>query len=164
MGKLSWGSGNSVTGIGVTSVGVTNLSNGGSNLGDGDSWLVDGVAGLLNDRGLDDLVNLVNTVGLGNWVGLLDLNGVWLGNVGLVDNLLLNWDGVWDWDINGVTVDLEFRLDTADLGSDLGVSADWGQDLLLSHGVSWGRSIVTGGWGDNRGSWGWDNWAWKFNC
>jgi len=97
-------------------------------------------------------VDGVDLVGLGdgNWVG--DLNGVGLGNMGLVDDLTLNWNGVGDWDINRDLVDLELRLDAGHLGGDLGVGADRGVDLLLGDGVSGSRSKVARSWGDDGGS------------
>ncbi len=125
--------------------------------------MVDGVAGLLNDGGLNNLVDGVDLVGLGNSVWLGNLNSVWLGNVGLVDNLPLDWDWVWNWDINGVTVDLEFGLNASHGGGDLGVSADGSEDLLLSNGVSGCWSKVAGCWGDDGGSWGWDCWGSNWN-
>ena len=103
---------------------------------------MDGVVVLVNDGGIDDLVDGANLVGLGNWVGLLDLNGVGLGDVGLVDNLSLDWDWVWDWDIDGVPVDLELGFDASHLGGDLGVSPDWGEDLLLLTNLRGNFSLV----------------------
>jgi len=127
----------------------------GSGVADVGNGLVDGVAGLLNDGGLNNLVDGVDLVGLGdgNWVG--DLNGVGLGNMGLVDDLALNWDGVGDWDIDGNLVDLELGLDAGDLRSDLGVSANWGEDLLLGDGISGSWSKVAGSRGNDGSSWGW---------
>ena len=126
-----WGSSISSVGKGWGSFSVGNSWGGDCVLDSGGNWLVDGVVVLVNDGGIDDLVNGADLVGLGNWVRLLDLNGVGLGNVGLVDNLSLDWDWVWDWDIDGVPVDLEFRFDASHLGGDLGVSPDGSEDLLL---------------------------------
>jgi hypothetical protein len=150
-GSFSYGNGGS---LGVSD------GKGGSD--SGGNLLVDGVAGLLNDGGLDNLVDWVDLVGLGNWVGLLDLNGVGLGNVGLVDDLSLDWHWVWNWDIDGNTVHLEFGLNASDSWGDLGVSADGSENLLLSDGVSWSGSKVARCWGDDGGSgcgncW-WGNW------
>lgn len=158
----SWGSGVSSVSEGWGSFNSDSWGSGVA-VDSGGNWLVDGVVVLVNDWGVDNLVNGADLVGLGNWVRLLDLDGVWLGNVGLVDNLSLDWDGVWDWDIDGVTVDLEFRLDTSHLGGDLGVSPDGSEDLLLSNGVSWGWSIVAGCWWDDWGNWGWDSWGSNWN-
>lgn len=116
------------------SSGVTDVGNG----------LVNSVVGLLDDWGLNNLVDGVDLVGLSNWDWVGDLNGVRLGNVGLVDNLALNGEWDWNWDIDGDLVDLEFGLDAGHLGGDLGVSADWGKDLLLGDGVSGSRSKVAG--------------------
>lgn len=148
---------------GVSLLGVSDWGSDGLNLvGNGGNWLVDGVAGLLNDWGLNNLVDWVDLVGLGNWVGLFNLNGVGLGNVGLVDDLLLDWDWVGDWDLNGVTVDLEFGLDASHDWGDLGVGADWSGDLFLGNGISWSWAVVIyAGW-DDWASWFWDDW-WS-NC
>ena len=45
----------------------------------------------------------------------------------------------WDWDINS---DL-----TGHLGGDLGVSANWGKDLLLGDGISgsWSKVVICRG-------------------
>ena len=116
--------------------------------------LVNGVAGLLNDWGLNNLVDGVDLVGLWDSVRLRDLNSVRLGNMGLVDDFTLNWNWVGDWDINGDLVDLELRLNSGHLGGDLGVGANWGKDLLLGDGISGSWSKVAGCWGDDGSSWG----------
>jgi len=155
LGISDWGSfsSNSVSLLGNSDWGNLNV------LSDGGDWLVNGVAGLLDDWGLNNLVDWVDLVGLGNWVGLFNLNGVWLGNVGLVDDLSLDWDWVWYWDINWVTVDIEFGLDAGHLGGDPGVGADWSGDSLLGNGISWGWAVVTWCWWDDWVSWGWDGWG-----
>ena len=117
--------------------------------------LVNGVAGLLNDWGLNNLVDGVDLVGLWDSVRLRDLDGVGLGNMGLVDDLTLNRDWVGDWDIDWDLVDLELRLNAGHPRGDLGVSAHWGKDLLLSDGISGSWSIVTGSRGDDGSSRGW---------
>jgi hypothetical protein len=109
---------------------VDRCGNGSCNL------LMDSIAGLLNDRSLNDLLDRVDLVGLGNSVGLRNINCVGLGYVGLVDNWRFNWDWVWNWDINGVLVDLELWFDTSHLGSDSGVGADWSSNPLLFNKTS----------------------------
>ena len=103
----------------------------GSSVGNMSDLLVDGVAGLLDDGSLNNLVDGVDLVGLSNSVGLRNLNGVGLGNVGLVDNLALNWDWVGDGEIDWDLVDLELWFNAGHLGGDLGVGANWSQDVLL---------------------------------
>lgn len=100
-----------------------------ANMGD---WLVNGEAGLLDDWGLNNMVDWVDLVGLRNSNWVWDLNGVGLGNVGLVDNLALDWDGDWNWDLNGDLVHLKLGLDAGNLRGDLGVGANWSDDLLLN--------------------------------
>ena len=100
-----------------------------ANMGD---WLVNGEAGLLDDWGLNNMVDWVDLVGLRNSNWVWDLNGVGLSNVGLVDNLALDWDGDWNWDLNGDLVHLKLGLDAGNLGGDLGVGANWSDDLLLN--------------------------------
>ena len=78
------------------------------------------------------MLNWVDLVWLGYSIRLRDLNGVGLGNVGLVDNLALDWDGDWNWDLNGDLVHLKLGLDAGNLGGDLGVGANWSDDLLLN--------------------------------
>jgi len=129
---------------------------GSGGIADVGNGLVNGVAGLLNDRGLNNLVDGVDLVGLwdSDWVG--DLNSVRLGNMGLEDDFTLNWDWVGDWDIDGDLVDLELGLDAGHLGGDLGVSPDWSDDLLLGDGVSGSWAEVPGCRWDDWGSWGRD--------
>jgi len=124
---------------------------------DGDG-VRDGVGLLLNDWGLDDVLDLVDLVGCGDSNWGWDLNVVWLGHV-LVDNdLLLDWGWDRDWDSDLVLVDLQFRLDPGLLWGDDGVGPDWGQDALLGHGISWGWSQVDWCWWDGS-IWSWGNWG-----
>ena len=117
--------------------------------------LVNGVAGLLDDWSLNDLVDGVDLVGLGNSNWMRDLDGVGLGNVGLVDDLTLNWNWVGDWDVDWNLVDLELRLDAGHPRSNLGVGADRGEDPLLGNSVSGSWSKVAGSRGDDGSSRGW---------
>jgi len=149
-------SGNSSNGTSVSDSGV-DWGSVGNSLLDSD-WVGDSVSLLLNNWGLDDVLDLVDGIrlGLGNWDW--DLNSVWLWHV-LVDNdLPLNWgwDGHWDCDL--VLVDLQLRLDPGHLWGDNGVGPGWGQNLLLGDGVSWGWSKVDWCWG-NGSIWSWGNWG-----
>jgi hypothetical protein len=133
---ISEGWGSSVGESGGSSVGESGGSfsignSWGSSVGNMSDLLVDGVAGLLDDGSLNNLVDGVDLVGLSNSVGLRNLNGVGLGNMGLVDNLALNWDWVGDGEIDGDLVDLELGFDAGHLRGDLGVGANWSQDVLL---------------------------------
>ena len=89
------------------------------------------MANLVNDWGINNLLDRVNFVGLWDWVRLWNFNSVWLLDVGLVDNLPFNWDWVWDWNVDRYPVDVEFWLNTSDNWSDLGVGADWSSNDLL---------------------------------
>jgi len=125
------------------------------------NWVRDGVSLLLNDWSLNDVLDLVDWVGLGDSVWSWHLNLVWLGHV-LVDNdLPLDWSGHGHWNIDLVLVDLQFWLDPGGLWGDDGVGPGWGQHLLVGHGVSWGGSQVDRCWWDGSvwsgGNWGsWD--------
>merc|ERR1711926_31235 len=105
-------------------------------------WVRDGVGLLLNDWGLDDVLDLVDLVGCWDSHWGWDLNVVWLGH----DDLPLDWGWDGHWDLNLVLVDLQFRLDPGLLWGDDGVGPDWGQDALLGHGISWGWSQVDRCW------------------
>merc|ERR1712008_468655 len=61
-------------------------------VGDGNG-LVDGNVVLVNDGGLDNLLDGVDLVGCGNGIGLGNLNGVGFGNMFLNDDFSLNGDG-----------------------------------------------------------------------
>jgi hypothetical protein len=133
---ITWGSNGGFCGVSNRCSGVSRGSSGVDRCGNGTNLLVDSIARLLNDRSLNDLLDRVDLVGLGNSVGLRDINGVWLGYVGLVDNWTFNWDWVWNWDINRVLVDLELWFDASHLGSDSGVGADWSSNPLLFNKTS----------------------------
>jgi len=173
--KTGWGEGVSESGGSM----VDGWSSSGESLGDWDGtsnsldgwggdgvvdslldsdWVRDSVGLLLNDWGLDDVLDLVDLVGLGDSNWGWDLNVVWLGDV-LVDNdLPLDWGWDRDWDSDLVLVDLQFRLDPGLLWGDDGVGPDWGQDALLGHGISWGWSQVDWCWWDGS-IWSWGNWG-----
>merc|ERR1719464_1279802 len=72
-------------------------------VGDGNG-LVDGNVVLVNDGGLDNLLDGVDLVGCGNGIGLGNLNGVGFGNMFLDDDFSLNGDGDGNGDLDGVFV------------------------------------------------------------
>merc|ERR1712002_105247 len=162
MGESSMGKGS------VCEAGVSDLANwGGSNLGnwgscdslvDGD-WVRDGVGLLLDDWGLNDVLDLVDWVWLWDSDWGWDLNVVVLWDVLLDNDLPLDWgwDSDWDWDL--VVLDPQFWLDPGGLWGDGDVGPGGGQDFLNGHGVSWGWAKVDWCWWDGS-SWGWhwDGW------
>ena len=77
------------------------------------------------------MLNWVDLVGLGYSIRLRDLNGVGLGDLLLVDDLTLNRDRDWNWDLDWDLVDVEFRLDASHRRSDSGVSPDGCNNPLL---------------------------------
>merc|ERR1711884_195888 len=122
--------------------------------------LVDGNMVLVNDGGLDNLVDGVDLVGLGNGIGLGNLNGVGFGNMFFNNDFSLYRDGDRLGDLNGVFVDCEFRNNSGHLGCDVSVGPDRGLDFGDGNGVSGCRSLVGGCWrnsigkrgiGDDRG-------------
>jgi len=124
----------------------------------GGNGLVDGVASLLNNGCLDDLLDGVNLVGLGHCVWLGNLDGVRPWHVILGDDDFLNWNWIWDWNIDGDLVDVQFWLDASHCGGDPGVGAHWGEDPLLSDSVDGGGAVVPWCWGDDWGECCWDCW------
>lgn len=105
---------------------------------------------LVNDGGLNNLLDGVDLVGLGYGIGLGNLNGVGFGNMFLNNDFSLNGDGHGDGDLNGVFVNLELRYDSGHLGGDDRVGPDGGCDFGDSHGISGCGSLVGGGWGDGK--------------
>ena len=138
LGSNSWGS-NSVA---LGSIGWG--SNSGLNYGSSGNGLVNGVAGLLDDRGLNNLLDRVDLVGLGNSIGLRNLDGVGPGNLLLVDDFALNRDWVRNGNVDGVLVDLELGLDAPDLRGDDGVGAVRGRNplLVLKKNKNWLRISI----------------------
>merc|ERR1719471_2492569 len=119
-------------------------NNGGSDSADGDSGLVyaDGV--LVNDGGLHNMLNGVDSVGLRDSVGLFDLNGVRLGHMFVNNDFPFDGNGDSDGDGDLVPVHFKLGLNAGDLGGDSGVGADGSGDSLDSDGISRGGSLVGG--------------------
>jgi len=141
MGSIAMGIGHRV-GSGVTNMLL------GSNMRNMGNGLVNSDVVLVNDGGLDDVLHRVHLVGLGHSVGLGHFNGVGLGHVLLVDDLLFDRDGDGDGDLDGVLVDLELGLDAGHLGGDDGVSPDGGGNPLDGDSVGGGGALVGGCGGD----------------
>jgi len=121
----------------------SSMSNGhgGSNT---DGGLVYAHGVLVNDGGLDDMVDRVDLVGLGDSIGLGNLDSVGLGDMFVNDDLSLDGSGHGDGDLDGVFVYLKLGFDAAHLRGDLGVGADRGSNSLDGHGVSGGGSLIGG--------------------
>jgi len=110
--------------------------------------LVDSNMVLVNDRGLNNLLDGVNLVGLRNSIGLGNLNGVGFGNVFLNNDLSLDGDRDSNGDLNSVFVNLKLWFDTGHFGGDDGVGPDRCLDFGDGDSISRGRSLVSGGRGD----------------
>lgn len=106
---------------------------------------------LVDHRGLDDLLDGVDLVGLGHRHGPGHLDVVGLGHVLGVDDGPLHGHGDGPRDLHGELVDLQLRLDPGQLGGDDGVGPAGGDDALLRHGVQGGRAQVDGGRRDGVG-------------
>lgn len=123
------------------------IEGGSGNMGNmGDSGLVDSDVMLVNDRGLDHMVNGMDLVGLRDGIRLGDLNGIRLGHVFLDDDFPFNGDGDGTGDVDVVFVDLKLGLDTFHLGSNDGVSSDRCGNFGDGDGVSRCWALVGGGW------------------
>jgi len=122
------------------------------------------ICGMVDMRGLNDLLDGVDLVG--SWDRDSTGNGdlVWLGNMVDLDNLTGN--GTWDSnrDINVVLLYVQLWDNVGDLRSDPGVGSDGSSDLGLNNGVSGSRSSWDRGrrngsiwcWG-SRDDWGWES-------
>merc|ERR1712086_858411 len=121
--------------------------------------------GVVDVRGLNDLLDGVNLVGSWDWDSTWDSNLIRLGDMGDLDDLTGN--GTWDsnWDINIVLLDIDLWDNVGVLGGDSGVGSDWGRNLGLDNGVSGGGTS----WDRCRGDgsircWGSrDDWSGKGN-
>merc|ERR1711878_47282 len=121
-------------------------NNGGSDSADGDSGLVyaDGV--LVNDGGLHNMLNGVDSVGLRDSVGLFDLNGVRLGHMSVNNDFPFDGNGDSDGDRgsgDGRGSNGDSGLGGLGLTSDISVGGSLADRLLLSVGVSGLNSLGT---------------------
>jgi len=137
MGNASMGKGSSNSPQGGSSSNMSNMGHGG---------LMDSDVMLVNDRGLDDMVDGVDLVGLRDGIGLGHLNGVGFGHVLLVDDFPFNGDGDGNGNFDFVFVDLKLGFDTFHLGSDDGVGSDRCSNFGDGNGVSRCRSLVGRCW------------------
>jgi len=134
----------------------SNMTNGVSigtmgNMGMGNmshSGLVDSDMVLVNDRGLDDMLNGMDLVRLRDSIGLGYLNGVGLGDVFQNFDFLDNRDGVGHGNLDLIFVNLKLGLNAGHLRGNHGVGPDRGSDLLDGDSVSWGGSLVGRCWGN----------------
>jgi len=116
----------------------------------GDHFLsgVGGVGGMVDMRGLHDLLDRVDLVGSSH-VDSTGNSDLIRGRDVLVDNdLTLNRGRHMDGNINVVLLHIDLRDDIGGLGSDPGMGPHGSKDLLLGDGVSRGGSEVDGCWGD----------------
>ena len=165
-------SGNSMSGIsgnwssmGNTDGNMRNSMDGGGMSGHNSVGRVSLNCGVVDVRGLNDLLDGVNLVGSWDWDSTWDSNLIRLGDMGDLDDLTGN--GTWDsnWDINIVLLDIDLWDNVGILGGDSGVSSDGSKDSLLDNGVSGSRAS----WDRCRGDgsircWGSrDDWSGKGN-
>jgi len=151
-GNGGWGSsdGNGWGSSDGSTMGVTNVSGVDGSL---DNWLLNSVDVLLNDWGLHNLLDWADNMWDWDIDWDWDLNVVWLLDL-LEDGVWsLNWGWDWDWDVVWDLVDLQLWDNVGLDWGDSGVSADWGSDLFLGDGVSWGWAKVAWCWWDS-GVWG----------
>jgi len=106
--------------------------------------LVDSDVVLVNHGGLDNLVDGVNLVGLGNGIRLGNFNGVGFGNMFQNNDFSLNGNGHGDRDLNNVLFHFKLGFNTGDLWGDNGVGPDGGCDSGDGNGISGCRSLVGG--------------------
>ena len=121
-----------LVGVGA-GVGVDMLPNNGLLHGDGV---------LVDDRLLDNVLHRVDNIGLGNSIGLLDLNRVGAGHMAHVLNNPLNGTGNSNGHIIGDRDLLDDGVDTGLDGGDAGVLAGLLRHTDLGHCVSGARSKI----------------------
>lgn len=118
------------------------------------------ICGVVDVRGLNNLLDGVNLVGSWDWDGTGNSDLIRLGDMGDLDDLTGNGTGNGNWDINVVFLDIDLWDNVGELRSDSGVSSDWGKDSLLDNSVSRSRAS----WDRCRGDgsircWGnWEDW------
>jgi len=106
--------------------------------------LVDSDVVLVNHGGLDNLVDGVNLVRLGNGIRLGNFNGVGFGNMFQNNDFSLNGNGHGDRDLNNVLFHFKLGFNTGDLWGDNGVGPDGGCNSGDGNGISGCRSLVGG--------------------
>ena len=97
-------------------------------------------SGVVDVRGLHDLLDGVDLVGSWDMDGSGHGDLVGLGNVSVGDDLTGDSPGHSHGNINVVLVDLDLGHDVGDLGGDPDVAPDGGGDLGLDDGVSGSRA------------------------
>jgi len=131
------------------SIGSSNRSSMSSNnrssySADSNSGLMNADGVLVNDRGLHNMLDRVDSVGLGDSVGLFNLDSVGLSHMFVNNDFSFDRDGHGNRDLNGVFVYLKLRLNASDSGGDFGVGADRGSNSLDSDSICRSRSLVGG--------------------
>lgn len=130
----------------------------GDGLGHGNGLDV-GVGPLLNDWGLDDVLDLVDWVWLGDLDWDWDIDLVGDGDGPVDDDGPLNGGWHWDGHIDLVLVDRQVGDDLGPLWGDDGVGAAETDGGLVDDLVKGSGAQVAGWWGDG-GSWGWHGDSW----
>jgi hypothetical protein len=131
----------------------TSVRVGTSMVGHGEGSVMGVRGGVLSDDGsLDDLLDGMDRVGLGNVDSTGYIDGVRPLHVLLDNDLPLDGDGDVHLNVIGDTVHLELGLDDGPLGSHDGVGADGSEDPLLGDGVSRSGALVRGCGGDDEGN------------
>merc|ERR1711892_422153 len=140
-------SGNSMSGIsgnwssmGNTDGNMRNSMDGGGMSGHNSAGRVSLNWGVVDVRGLNDLLDGVNLVGSWDWDSTWDSSLIRLGDMGDLDDLTGN--GTWNsnWGINIVLLDIDLWDNVGELRGDSGVSSDGSKDSLLDNGVSGSRA------------------------
>jgi hypothetical protein len=113
------------------------------------SWLVDSDMVLVDHRGFYNMLDWVDFVGFGYSIGLGYFNSVRFCNMFFNNDFSLNRNGDSNWNLNFVFVDLDFRFDSGYLRGDTSVGADRSSNFGDSYGISRGRALVGGCWGNS---------------